>query len=409
MNPRTIAAAAVLLVISIPGIAGAQQTGPGDLTSEYQNLRLVRVAPATHPWAIAPLDGGRMLVTERGGLLLLIGSDGARTEVSGVPDVHVRNQGGLLDVVLHPNHASNGLVYLTYSTGSADSTTTALGRGRLDGSRLVDFRQIFVSNAWGPPGGHYGSRIVFLRDGTLLMTVGDRMRTPARAQNPLDHAGSILRLRDDGSVPPDNPFAGNPAYAPELYSYGHRNIQGMALHPVSGDVWVFEHGPRGSDLLHRVVPGGNHGWPQQTRGREYRTQEPFGTQTSLGPLGRTVQPGAVAAAGAAPGTAASPGSDRYVDPVHEFVITIAPSGLTFVTGGGWHETWQGNLLGGGLRAQRIVRMVLEDRELVHAEELLTQRIGRIRDVRQGPDGSIYIATDAENGGIYRLEPRSSNE
>jgi aldose sugar dehydrogenase len=414
MNPRTVTAAAAVLIISIPGMARGQQSGPGDLNSEYQNLRLVRVAPATHPWAIAPLAGGRLLVTERGGRLLLIGSDGSRTEVSGVPDVHVRNQGGLLDVVLHPDHANNGLIYLTYSIGSADSTTTALGRGRLDGSRLVDFRQVFVSNAWGPPGGHYGSRIVFLRDGTLLMTVGDRMRTPARAQNPLDHAGSILRLRDDGSVPPDNPFAGNPAYAPELYSYGHRNIQGMALHPVSGDVWVFEHGPRGSDLLHRVVPGGNHGWPQQTRGREYRTQEPFGTQTSLGPLGQPVQPGAGAAARAAPGAAAAAApapraGTEFIDPVHEFVITIAPSGLTFVTGGGWHETWQGNLLGGGLRAQRMVRMVLENRELVHAEELLTQRIGRIRDVRQGPDGNIYIATDAENGGIYRLEPRSSNE
>jgi aldose sugar dehydrogenase len=410
MNLRTVTAAAALLIIAVPGVASAQQTGPGDLSSEYQDLRLVRVASATHPWAIAPLDGGRLLVTERGGRLLLVGSDGSRTEVSGVPDVHVRNQGGLLDVVLHPNHANNGLVYLTYSTGDADSTTTALGRGRLEGSRLVDFRQIFVSNAWGPPGGHYGSRIVFLRDGTLLMTVGDRMRTPGRAQNPLDHAGSILRLRDDGTVPPDNPFAGNTAYAPELYSYGHRNIQGMALHPATGDVWVFEHGPRGSDLLHRVVAGGNHGWPDRTRGREYRTQEPFGTQTSLGPIGQPQPPRAGAAAGAPAGAApAPPANGMHVDPVHEFVITIAPSGLTFVTGGGWHETWQGNLLGGGLRAQRIVRMVLEDRELVHAEELLTQRIGRIRDVRQAPDGNIYIATDAEDGGIYRLEPRSGNE
>jgi aldose sugar dehydrogenase len=413
MSRATITAAAVLLFITVPVDAEAQQTGPGDLSSEYQDLRLVRVAPATHPWAIAPLDGGRLLVTERGGRLLLVGSDGSRTEVSGVPDVHVRNQGGLLDVVLHPNHASNGLVYLTYSIGSADSTTTALGRGRLEDNTLADFRQIYVSNAWGPPGGHYGSRIVFLRDGTLLMTVGDRMRTPARAQDPRDHAGSILRLRDDGSIPPDNPFAGYPAYAPELYSYGHRNIQGMALHPATGDVWVFEHGPRGSDLLHRVVAGGNHGWPDRTRGREYRTQEPFGTQTSLGPLGQPVQPvqpRAGAAAGAATVAAPAPrADDGYVEPVHEFVITIAPSGLTFVTGGGWHETWQGNLLGGGLRAQRVVRMVLENRELVHAEELLTQRIGRIRDVRQGPDGNLYIATDAENGGIYRLEPRSSNE
>lgn len=366
------------VVLDSPG-AGAQQVLETEIETEYQGLRLVRIADGiAHPWSMAFLPDGRMLVTERGGRLHLL-RDGTRTEVSGVPDVHAQNQGGLLDVVPHPQHEQNGWIYLTWSTGSSDSTTTALGRARLDGTRLVDLEEIFVASAWGRPGGHYGSRIVFLPDGTLLMSVGDRMREPMRAQDPLDHAGSILRLRADGSVPPDNPFVGDATRADEIYSWGHRNVQALALHPVSGDVWVVEHGPRGSDLLHRVQRGGNHGWPVATRGREYGTQEPFGDATAGFP-------------------------EDVVDPVHEFVWTLAPSGLTAVRGGGWHQTWQGNLLAGGLRAQRLLRLVLEGGELVHAEELLLHRIGRIRDVRQAPDGNIYIATDEADGGVYRIEP-----
>jgi aldose sugar dehydrogenase len=205
------------------------------------------------------------------------------------------------------------------------------------------------------------------------------MREPDRAQDPVDHAGSILRLRDDGGVPADNPFADNDDFAPEIWSWGHRNVQALALHPVTDEVWAFEHGPRGSDLLHRVVRGGNHGWPIATRGREYRTQERFGHALEIPPR-------------------------EVVIPVHEFVVTVAPSGLAVVTGGGWDDTWQGNLIAGGLRAQRLLRLVVEDGQLVHAEELLTRRIGRIRDVRQGPDGHIYIATDDADGGIYRIEP-----
>jgi aldose sugar dehydrogenase len=367
--------------------AAAQQVIESEMSTEYQTVRLVRVAEAAHPWGIAFVGDGRLLVTERAGRLYLV-ADGRRTQVTGLPAIVARNQGGLLDVVAHPDYANNGWIYFTYSMGADDRTTTALARARLDGTALVDLEEIFVSNAWAQAGGHYGSRIAFLGDGTLVMSVGDRMRDPERAQDPADHAGSILRLREDGSVPPDNPFAGRDGYAPELFSYGHRNIQGLAVHPVTRDVWVFEHGPRGSDLLHRVQPGGNHGWPIATRGREYRTQAPFTD-------------------GVAEALASMPPAE-LIEPVHEFVITIAPSGLAFVTGGAWDATWQGNLLGGGLRAQRIVRMVLEDGELVHAEELLTRRIGRIRDVRMGPDGFIYIATDEEDGGIYRLEPVDRN-
>jgi aldose sugar dehydrogenase len=364
--------------------AAAQQVVERVLTTEYQDVRIVRIAEAAHPWGMTFLDRDRLLFTERSGRMYLV-RNGERVQVTGTPDVHARNQGGLLDVVAHPDHAVNGWIYMTYSKGDADSTTTAIGRARLDGTRLTDFQEVFASNAWGRPGGHYGSRIVFLGDGTFLVSIGDRMREPQRAQEPADHAGSILRLREDGSVPEDNPFIGRAGYAPELYSYGHRNIQGMTRHPATGEVWAFEHGPRGSDLLHRVVSGGNHGWPVATRGRDYRTQQPFMEALDGAAMAR-------------------PAPAALVTPVHEFVLTIAPSGLTVVRGGGWHETWQGNLIGGGLRAQRLVRMVIENGELVHAEELLTQQIGRIRDVRFGPDGYIYIATDAEDGGIYRMEP-----
>jgi aldose sugar dehydrogenase len=368
----------------LPAAAAAQQPVESEVSTEYQALRIERLAPASHPWGIAFIGDGRLLVSERAGRLFII-ENGRRTQVTGVPEVRARNQGGLLDVVAHPGYADNGWVYITYSTGTEERTTTALGRARLDGSRLTDFQELFVSNAWGHPGGHYGSRILFLGDGTLLMTVGDRMRNPERAQDPRDHAGSILRLRDDGTVPADNPFAGRAGYAPEVYSYGHRNIQGIAMQPVTRDVWIFEHGPRGSDLLHHVQPGRNYGWPLTTQGREYRTQQPFGQGVEEA---RRLMP---------------EGTD-IAAPVHEFVLTIAPSGLAFVTGTHWDETWQGNLLGGGLRAQRIVRMVLEEGGLAHAEELLTQRLGRIRDVRVGPDGYIYVATDEEEGGIYRISP-----
>jgi aldose sugar dehydrogenase len=376
--PSTLLAV-LFCATAVTGIrpAAAQQVVEEEISTEYQALRLVRLADGLHhPWAVAPLTDGRLLVSERRGNLFLI--DGAaRTEVTGVPRVHAQNQGGLLDVVAHPDFATNGWIYFTYSRGDSAATVTTLARGRLDGNRLVDVRDLFASNTPTRPGGHYGSRVVFLPDGTLLMSVGDRMHTPGRAQDTRDHSGSVIRLNADGSVPQDNPFVGNNAFAPEIYSYGHRNIQAMTRHPGTGDVWVFEHGPRGSDLLHRVVAGRNYGWPDVTPGRHYRDQQPFSdTRTSA-----AVQ-----------------------DPVHEFVITLAPSGLAAVNGAGWHETWQGNLLGGALRGERIVRMVIENGELVHAEELLLGTIGRIRDVRQGPDGHIYVVTDEEQGGVYRIEP-----
>jgi aldose sugar dehydrogenase len=377
-----------ILAVALAGVAAAAAPSPTRaqapqvveerMSTEYQPLRLVRVAGGLeHPWAVAFLPDSRLLVTERAGRLLLIGPDGTRVGVEGVPPVHAQNQGGLLDVVLHPEYEENGWLYITYSKGDADATVPALIRARLDGSRLVSVEELFESNTPTGPGRHYGSRVLFLPDGTLLMTIGDRGATPDRAQDTADHSGSVVRLNADGSVPSDNPFVGQAGYAPEIYAYGIRNIQGIARHADTGDIWAADHGPRGSDELNLIAAGRNYGWPTASFGRDYRTQEPFGRRYPL------------------PGVTA---------PVFEFLPTLAPSGLAVVHGGGYHQTWQGNLLVGGLRAQRVLRLVIEDRQVVHAEELLLHTVGRIRDVRMGPDGFIYVVTDEEDGGVYRLEP-----
>jgi aldose sugar dehydrogenase len=377
VRPALVAAATALLaVVAGPDVA-AQQVVEEEIRSEYQTFRLVQVADGLErPWAIAFLGQDRMLVTERPGRLQLI-EGGRATEVTGVPEVHVQNQGGLLDVVPHPRFEENGWIYLTYSKGDAEGTVPALARARLDGARLVDLEELFESNTYTSPGRHYGSRILFLGDGTLMMTIGDRGATPERAQDPTDHSGSVLRLNEDGTVPADNPFVGDPSRADEIYSYGHRNIQGIARHPATGAVWATEHGARGSDLLHKIEAGENYGWPEVTLSRDYRTQEPFSDRREYGDMR---------------------------EPVFEFLPGIAPSGLAVVQGGGWDERWQGNLLAGGLRSQRVLRMVIENDEVVHAEELLLRQVGRIRDVRQGPDGHIYVVVDAEDGAVYRIEP-----
>jgi aldose sugar dehydrogenase len=371
----------ILMLIGQPLDGQAPEVVEASVSSEYQPFRLVRVASGlTHPWGVGFLSDGRILVTERPGGLRVI-QNGRITTVTGLPDdLHAQNQGGLLDVVPHPDHASNGWIYMTYSRRGEGGTTSALFRARLDGNRLTDHEHLFEGNRYSAPGRHYGSRIV-LGDGTLLMSIGDRGVDPARAQDPRDHAGSLVRLNDNGTPATDNPFATDSRYAPEVYSYGHRNIQGIIRHPLTGEVWVTEHGPRGSDELNRIVAGQNYGWPTVSLGRDYRTQEQWGEARR---------------------------DPRFTAPVFEFLPTLAPSGLAVVHGGGWHETWQGNLLAGGLRAQRVLRLVVENNEVVHAEELLLGKVGRVRDVRQGPDGFIYVLSDQENGALYRIEPVEQN-
>ncbi len=346
--------------------------------TQYQALRLVKVVgDLEHPWSVAMLPDGGFLVTERPGRLQRI-EDGRATQISGLPEIHVDSQGGLLDVVLHPDFGSNGWVYLTYSGGDAEGTATKLARGRLEGDALMDVETLFVQNRHSDPGRHYGSRLLWLDDGTLLMTIGDRGVEPERAQDPSDHAGTVLRLTEDGGVPEDNPFVGQDGYAPEVYSYGHRNIQGIVLDRDNNRIWATEHGPRGGDELNLIEAGNNYGWPAVSLGRDYRTQEQFGDSARVH-------------------------EDEMTPPIYEILPTLAPSGLALVTSDEYPR-WQGDLLAGGLGAERIRRLVVEDYEVVHDEELLLGKVGRIRDVREGPDGLIYVLSDREDGALYRLDP-----
>lgn len=350
---------------------------PLELSSEYARLLVDRVvADLEHPWSIAIMPDESLLVTERPGRLLHV-RDGEATEISGVPEVEAHNQGGLLEVALHPEFEENSYVYLTYSKPNADDeTATTLARGVLDNGALTDVEDIFVQNQYSSPGRHYGSRLAWLSDGTLLMSIGDRGADPPRAQDASDHAGTLLRLTDDGGVPDDNPFLDDADVADEIYSYGHRNIQGLVVDPSDDTIWATDHGPRGGDLLVRVEAGANYGWPVVTQGLDYRTQEQF--------------PDAEARS-----------MEGIDDPFYEFLPTLAPSGLALVTHDAF-ERWQGDLLAGGLRAERIRRVVTSDTQVLHEEELLLQEIGRIRDIREAPDGSFLIATDHSDGAVYRV-------
>lgn len=362
--------------------AAGQGSYPEVLQTEYQPLTVSRVVSGLeHPWSIAFLPDGDLLVTERPGRLQRV-SNGVLAEVSGVPAVYPRMQGGLLDVALHPGFEENGWVYLAYSAGGPDSTVLAVGRGRLEGTRLEGFEELFRSNRAASPGGHYGSRILFLGDGTFLVSVGDRGAEPARAQDTRDHAGSVLRLTDDGGIPRDNPFIGSADHAPELYTYGHRNIQGLTRDPVTGEIWATEHGPRGGDELNLLEAGRNYGWPLVSLGRHYPNQQAWGQARSLSGM---------------------------EDPIIEFLPTLAPSGLAYVEGSGHHPAWRGSLLAGGLRSERVLRLVIENRVVVHMEEIVNGQLGRVRDVRHGPDGAIYVATDAPDGAVFSLTPPARDE
>lgn len=326
-----------------------------------------------HPWALAFLPDGGMLVTERSGALLRFAPDAAsRVPVAGVPPVVARGQGGLLDVALHPDFADNRLVYLTWSGQCESGNATHLGRGRLEGDRLADFETLFVATPCVASTHHFGSRLVFDGEGHLFITVGERNER-RRAQDVTDHNGSVLRLNDDGTVPGDNPFSAGGG-EPAIYSYGHRNPQGAALHPETGALWIHEHGPRGGDEINLPEPGANFGWPKTTYGREYAGPE-------IGP-------------DALEGT---------VQPIHYWIPSIAPSGLAFYTGEQF-PAWRGNLFVGALALTHLARLELDGERVVSEERLLEDRDWRIRDVRQGPDGYLYLLTDAGNGRLLRLVP-----
>jgi aldose sugar dehydrogenase len=335
-----------------------------------------------------------MLVTERPGRLRVVRNGALQAEpIAGVPRVRYGGQGGLLDVVLHPDFESNRLVYLSYSKPNADGTqgTTAVVRGRLEGNRLEDVEEIFEARAWSTGEAHYGSRLAFDEEDYLFITVSDRAVSPVsvpREQHPAqdlsNHQGTVVRLHDDGRVPSDNPFVGRPGALPEIWSYGHRSLQGLAFDPHTGDLWASEHGAQGGDELNLIRPGGNYGWPVVGYGVNYGGQPIHESRERQG----------------------------MVEPVQHWTPSIGPSGLMIYDGDRFPE-WRGSAFVGGLAGVSIARVPL----IADGEGYMVGRLerpplmlgfGRVRDIRQGPDGYIYVAIDDRQGGsmtpIVRLEP-----
>lgn len=382
---RPVLLALLALPASLPPAATAQDRV---FPSALHDYRVVTVAEGlVNPWAMAFLPGGDMLVTERPGRLRIIrGGKLLPDAVPGLPAIRVGSQGGLLDVAVHPDFAATRLVYLSYSKPGPDGAqgTTAVIRARFDQDRLTAVEEIFEAKAWSAGQGHYGSRLAFDRQGHLFITVGDRQAPSSGnleahpAQDLTNHQGSVIRLHDDGRVPADNPFVARAGALPEIWSYGHRNMQGLAVHPETGDLWLNEHGPQGGDELNLIQPGRNYGWPVVGYGVNYRT----GAAIHAGTTREGMEP-----------------------PVHVWVPSIATSGLLVYTGDRF-PGWQGSLFIGGLSGQQLARLTLDGRRVVN-EETLVQQMGRIRDVRQGPDGFIYLAIEDRGGRptpIVRLEP-----
>ncbi len=353
--------------------AGAQaQT----IRSEQHAYTVSRVVNGlSHPWSVAFLPDGRLLITERDGRLRIAKDRHLDPQpVAGIPQVTAQGQGGLMDVVLHPDFARNGLVYLSYSARGPDGIGTEVARGKLAGNRFEGAEVIFRQSPKGTAGHHFGSRLVFDRAGYLYITLGDR-GVQDNAQRPDVHAGSVIRLHDDGKVPKDNPFVGKPGWKPEKYTLGNRNMQGAALHPVSGLLWTHEHGPQGGDEVNVIRAGVNYGWPVITYGANYGSGTKIGEGTHKAGMAQ---------------------------PLHRWVPSIAPSGMAFYSGDRFAR-WKGDLFVGALRGL-LVRLKLEGETVVREERLLNGILGRIRDVRAGPDGYLYLLTDEREGILARLEP-----
>ena len=391
---RTLSKVAVtgLVVAGVAfGVLGTHASGQTSVVrSAFHDFHVVPVADnLVNPWSIAFLPDGDMLITERPGRLRIVRNGSLLPDpVAGVPEVFAEGQGGLLDVRPHPDFATNRLLYLSYAGPNGGESTTVVSRGRFENDRLDNVEEIFVARSRGR--GHYGSRLAFHSDGSLYITIGER-QVPAEgdleahpAQDPSNHHGTVIRLHDDGSVPDDNPFVGQPGMLPEIWSYGHRNPQGLAIHPDTGDVWITEHGPQGGDELNLIRPGLNYGWPVVGYGVNYRS-----------------------------GLAIHEGTQRegMESPVHFWVPSIATSGLAFYSGDRF-PFWQGNLLVGGLAGERVDRLTMSpDGKTVLRQETILQGMGRVRDVREGPDGYVYVSIEDRGGAptsVVRLEPADSD-
>ncbi len=376
--PRLAAFFAVVLLTAVACTPPAQTAAGKIYESEDYKLRLVLVAEGLErPWGLAFLPDGRMLVTERPGSLRLVSQEGALSPpLEGVPEVQASGQGGLLDVALDPDFADNGLIYLSYAEPGAGGAGTAVARTRLDleENRLSDLEVIFRQEPKTGGGRHFGSRLAFAPDGRLFITIGERGERD-RTQDFTINRGQVIRINPDGSIPEDNPFVGRTGYRPEVWSYGHRNPQGAAIHPESGKLWVHEHGARGGDEINVPEAGKNYGWPVIAYGRHY-----IGGQIGVGTH-----------------------KEGLEQPIYYWDPSIAPSGMAFYTGDRFPD-WQDNLFVGALKSRHLSRLELDGESVVREERLLEALDQRIRDVRQGPDGYIYVLTGSRNGSILRLEP-----
>ena len=385
---RIVSLAACLLPAALSSQAPTQAGSADVQRSAMHDYRIVTVAEGfANPWSIAFLPGGDMLVTERPGRLRIVRNGQLLADpVPGLPRIRTGGQGGLLDVIPHPNFSANRMLYFSYSKPNADSSegTTAVARAKFENDRLTNVQEIFEAKLWSQGRGHHGSRLAFDRNGFLFISLGDRQSPPSGnleahpAQDLSNHFGTIVRLHDDGRIPGDNPFVSRSGAVPEIWTYGHRNVQGLLIHPETGDVWATEHGPQGGDELNLIQPGKNYGWPVVGFGVNYRSGAAIHSGTH---------------------------KEGMEQPVHVWVPSIGTSGLLLYTGEAFPQ-WRGNVFAGGLSGEQLVRLTLDGRRVANVEALV-QRRGRIRDVRQGPDGFIYLAIEDRQGAptpVVRLEP-----
>lgn len=347
------------------------------ISPEQANVTITKITDGLeNPWGLAFLPDGRMLVTERAGKIRYVSADGKKSPpISGLPKILVRGQGGLFDVILDPQFSSNKRIYFSFNEPAEEGSSTAVAQATLSETALTDVKVIFRQQPKFDSPQHFGGRLVFTPDGELFLTLGDRGRRRQDAQTLDTHHGKIVRLQPDGSTPADNPFVTQKDALGEIWSYGHRNIQGATLHPQTGELWTHEHGPQGGDEINIARAGKNYGWPLATYGEEY----------GGGKIGTTSKPG-------------------MEPPLHYWVPSIAPSGMTFYAGSAFPE-WKNNLLVGSLKFDLLVRLTLDGEKVTHEERI---DIGqRVRDVRQGPDGAVYLLTDESDGELLRLTPAQS--
>ncbi len=374
--PRTALYFFLGAVILVQGVISGKADADVTHATDLYQVRVITVARGLeNPWGLGFLPDGRMLVTERPGRLRIVDKTGTVSKpLAGVPEVFARGQGGLLDVALDPDFQENGYVYLSFVEPGKGGGGTAAGRGRLMEDRLEDFKVIFRQVPKADTRVHFGSRMVFSRDKKLFITIGERGQRE-RAQDFSIHRGQVVRVMPDGTVPGDNPFAGRQGYRPETWSHGHRNQQGAALHPETGRLWTVDHGARGGDEINIPLKGRNYGWPVISYGRHYSGLK----------IGEGTR------------------KEGMEQPVYYWDPSIAPSGMAFYTAERF-SAWKGNLLVGALKGRMLVRLELKGEKVVREERMLQGLKERIRDVRQGPDGLVYLLTDSRNGRVLRLEP-----